>query len=206
MQSLENRIVQSVTIKTPCSVGWENMEGDDKVRFCQQCKLNVHNLSNMTDKEAANILTANKTKRLCVFMRKRPDGSIITDNCPEKLKKIRGHIRAYAASALMVITCFWAAGASAQGLIGGPIDPRYGTTGEVGQLADYGYDTARDISRLVTAVSFLIAFFVPMDKKKAKNLKLIAIELIALALIPVLIHIAGTYLINNFGGLGGGGI
>jgi hypothetical protein len=160
----------------------------------------------MSDKEAAKVLAANKTTRLCVFIRQRPDGTIITDNCPEKLKRIRSHVRAYAASALIVLTCFWAAGASAQGLIGAPIDPRYGTVQEVGQLADYGYDTARDISRLVTAVSFLIALFVPMDKKKAKNLKLIAIELIALALIPILTHIAGAYLINNFGGLGGGGI
>lgn len=200
MRSLENKIVQSVTVKTPCSVGWDNMEGNDTVRYCQQCKLNVHNLSNMSDKEAANLLNAKRTKRLCVFLRRRPDGTIVTDNCPEKLRKVRDHIRAYAASALMVITCFWTASASGQGLVGAPVDPRFG---EVGQLADYGYDTARDISRLVTAVSFLIAFFLPMDKKKAINLKRIAIELIALALIPILVHIAGTYFINNFGGLGG---
>lgn len=202
MQSLESRIVQSVKITTPCSVGWDSMEGDEKMRFCQQCKMNVHNLSIMSDKEAAKII-ANKTSRTCVFFWQRPDGTIITDNCPEKLKRIRGHIRAYAASALMVITCFWTAGASAQGLIGAPVDPRYGTTGE---FADYGYDTARDISRMITVVSFLIAFVVPMDKKKANNLKVVAIELIALALIPILVHIAGTYWSNNFGGLGGGGI
>jgi hypothetical protein len=38
----------------------------------------------------------------------------------------------------------------AQGLIGAPVDPRYGGSGEVGGLADYGYDTARDIGRIVT--------------------------------------------------------
>src|SRR5439155_24770137 len=40
--------------------------------------------------------------------------------------------------------------AHAQGLVGAPVDPRYGQSNEVGQLADFGYDTARDISRVVT--------------------------------------------------------
>ncbi|HMP53092.1 MAG TPA: hypothetical protein PKD05_16195, partial [Candidatus Melainabacteria bacterium] len=43
--------------------------------------------------------------------------------------------------------------AHAQGLVGAPVDPRYGQSNEVGQLADFGYDTARDISRVVTALS-----------------------------------------------------
>src|SRR6202789_3389800 len=43
--------------------------------------------------------------------------------------------------------------AHAQGLVGAPVDPRYGQSNEVGQMADYGYDTARDISRVVTALS-----------------------------------------------------
>ena len=30
--------------------------------------------------------------------------------------------------------------AHAQGLVGAPVDPRYGQSNEVGQLADYGYD------------------------------------------------------------------
>jgi hypothetical protein len=30
---------------------------------------------------------------------------------------------------------------------GAPVDPRYGQSNEVGQLADYGYDCARDVSR-----------------------------------------------------------
>jgi hypothetical protein len=123
------------------------------------------------------------------------------------LKKVRNHMTAYAASALLVITCLWTAAASAQGLVGAPVDPRYGVScGTAGPLSDYGYDTARDISRLITAISFLIALFVPMDKKKEGNLRLIAIELVALAFIPIIIHIAGLYYINNFTGLGGGGI
>src|SRR5271154_7387169 len=43
--------------------------------------------------------------------------------------------------------------AHAQGLVGPPVDPRYGQSNEVGQMADFGYDSARDISRVVTALS-----------------------------------------------------
>jgi hypothetical protein len=75
---------------------------------------------------------------------------------------------------------------------------------EVGQLADYGYDTARDISRIVTLISFFVCCFIPMDKRI--SVKRALIELIALACIPLLVHLIGTFFINNFGGLGGGGI
>lgn len=206
MRKIEMKnLVQSVTIKTPCSVGWENMEGDEKVRFCGKCKLNVHNLSNMSEKEAASVI-ANKNDKLCVFIARRQDGTVITDNCPVKLQVIRNRIRAYAASALISLTWSWALGASAQGIDAAQLDPRYGEGGHIAQLADYGYDTVRDISRLVTALSFVIALFVPMDKKKEGNLRLIALELIALACIPILVHLAGTFLNCNYSNTIGGGL
>ena len=71
-------------------------------------------------------------------------------------------------------------------------------------FADYGYDTARDISRLLTALSFVIVLFIPMNKQKKMSVRRVMLELFALASIPVLIHLAGTFGINNFGGLGGG--
>lgn len=42
------------------------------------------------------------------------------------------------------------------GFVGAPVCPRFGQSNEVGQLADYGYDTARDISRVLTLISALI--------------------------------------------------
>ena len=56
-------LLQSVFIETPCSVSWDSMTGDDKVRLCSQCNLNVHNLSNMSDEEAALVLQRRKTER-----------------------------------------------------------------------------------------------------------------------------------------------
>lgn len=96
---------------------------------------------------------------------------------------------------------------SGPGLVGAPVDPRYGQSNEVGQLADFGYDTARDIVRLLTAISFVCSLFVAViflrGQKKFTNSvvwKAAAMLLVA----PLCIHVGGTFFINSFGGLGGG--
>lgn len=99
--------------------------------------------------------------------------------------------------------------AHAQGLVGAPVDPRYGQSNEVGQLADYGYDTARDISRVVTALSTVpsslagmkIAFGQRDGGESAMNVaKGLGVGFGG----PTAVHLIGTFAINNFGGLGGG--
>ncbi len=99
--------------------------------------------------------------------------------------------------------------AHAQGLVGAAVDPRYGQSNEVGMLADYGYDTARDISRVVTALSTIpsslagmkIAFGQRDGGEAAMNVaKGLGIGFGG----PTAVHLLGTFAINNFGGLGAG--
>ena len=99
--------------------------------------------------------------------------------------------------------------AHAQGLVGAAVDPRYGQSNEVGMLADYGYDTARDISRVVTALSTIpsslagmkIAFGQRDGGESAMNVaKGLGIGFGG----PTAVHLIGTFAINNYGGLGGG--
>lgn len=92
------------------------------------------------------------------------------------------------------------------GLIGAAVDPRYGQSNEVGMLADYGYDTARDTSRVVTFLSFLISIPLAMALTRARRKNSFAVaQGIALVIaVPTMVHLVGTFLINNFGGLGGG--
>jgi hypothetical protein len=99
--------------------------------------------------------------------------------------------------------------AHAQGLVGAPVDPRYGQSNEVGQMADFGYDTARDISRVVTALSTIpssmagmkIAFGQRDGGEAAMNVaKGLGVGFGG----PTAVHLIGTFAINNFGGLGGG--
>jgi len=75
------RGLDSIQIAKPCSARWEEMAGDDKVRFCSHCKLNVFNLSAMDLEEAARVI-AEKDGRLCVRFYRRRDGTTLTKNCP----------------------------------------------------------------------------------------------------------------------------
>ena len=68
-------------IATPCKASWDGMSGDDRVRFCGLCKLNVFNLSGMT-REQAETLVRTSEGRVCVRMFKRADGTVITQDCP----------------------------------------------------------------------------------------------------------------------------
>lgn len=61
------------------------MAGDDRVRYCGQCHLNVYNLSAMSAQEARK-LVAKREGHLCVRFYQRRDGTVLTKNCPKGLK------------------------------------------------------------------------------------------------------------------------
>lgn len=48
--------VDSVRVKDPCTQAWDEMIGNDKVRFCTHCAKDVNNLSAMTRKEALRLV------------------------------------------------------------------------------------------------------------------------------------------------------
>jgi len=35
--------LRDLVILEPCHVAWEEMKGDDRVRHCEHCQLDVHN-------------------------------------------------------------------------------------------------------------------------------------------------------------------
>ena len=189
------------------------MEGTETVRFCDQCQLNVHNLSRMSDNEVTDLLEK-KNGRMCVFMYQREDGTVITDNCPVALRAMRSRIQAYAYVSLLALVGCLAFSLNAHGSVSAPIDPRFLPNNEVGQLADYSYDTARVIAKIVTVTTFAVvtvityavACYVPLPSNRKSNLRLAVFLLVAGVAIPVLADLAGDMVINNFGGLGGGGI
>lgn len=209
-RAIKNQI-QSYFISTPCSVSWADMEVDANdrsnisTRFCGDCKLNVHNLSSLSDEEVVVLLDKKAAgERVCTYFYRKDDGTLVTDNCPKQIKQMRNRLQAYAASMLVALCWILASSADAQGLVGAPLDPRYGQANEVGQLADYGYDAARDISRLATAVSVVLVCLCGWLRRNRVKRTRLAKELLALSLIPILVHLTGTFMINSTGGLGGG--
>lgn len=83
-------LLNQAFIETPCESSWDKMTGNDSVRFCSQCRLNVYNIANLTDKEAESVFAKGREQgRVCARLYRRPDGTIMTDNCPRSLRKIR---------------------------------------------------------------------------------------------------------------------
>src|SRR5436305_97227 len=64
------------------------MIGNQRVRFCGQCQLNVYNLSSMSRREAESLISQTEG-RLCVRFYRRKDGSIITQDCPVGLRALK---------------------------------------------------------------------------------------------------------------------
>ena len=80
--------LDNIRVAAPCSADWDSMFGSERVRLCEQCHLNVYNLSEMSRVEADRLINQAEG-RLCVRFYRRRDGSIITQNCPVGLRAIR---------------------------------------------------------------------------------------------------------------------
>lgn len=101
----DQELLNRVKIAAPCDVDWNSMTGDDKIRFCSQCKLNVYNVSAMRTDEAASFIRENEGRRVCLQLYRRRDGTIITDNCPVGLRRLRDAGRAVVAAAFSIFAC-----------------------------------------------------------------------------------------------------
>lgn len=96
-----------VRVASPCPADWDSMIGDERVRFCGQCELNVYNLSAMTKTQAENLI-AGTERRLCVRFYRREDGSIITQDCPVGLRAFRRRMSKIRRAAVAAILGFFA--------------------------------------------------------------------------------------------------
>ncbi|MFY9227043.1 MAG: energy transducer TonB [Blastocatellia bacterium] len=96
-----------ISIAAPCSANWNEMTGNDQVRFCQQCSLNVYNLSNMAQDQAEELIR-NKEGRLCVRFYRRSDGTILTQNCPVGLQALKKKIARAATAIISAVLSFGA--------------------------------------------------------------------------------------------------
>lgn len=92
-----------IEVASPCPASWDEMIGDERVRFCQQCKLQVYNLSQMTRAQAEEFV-ARREGRTCVRFYRRTDGTVLTRDCPVGLRALkRRFVRATAATAGLLV-------------------------------------------------------------------------------------------------------
>lgn len=69
--------LNQLNIPKPCNADWDEMRGNNFMRFCEHCNLNVNDISALTHKEAVKLILKSKA-RLCVRYVRRPDGAIQT--------------------------------------------------------------------------------------------------------------------------------
>jgi hypothetical protein len=99
-------VLDRIRIASPCPVRWDQMEGDDRARHCRHCNLKVYNLSAMSREEATALVTGTEG-RLCASFYRRPDGTVLTRDCPVGLAAARaraaGAARRIAAAIALVL-------------------------------------------------------------------------------------------------------
>ncbi|MDQ3131339.1 MAG: hypothetical protein M3Q99_11345 [Acidobacteriota bacterium] len=94
--------LDKIQIAAPCSADWNEMVGDDRKRHCSECKLNVYNLSEMTQREAENFLIKAEG-RVCLRIYRRSDGTVLTQNCPVGWQAIKKRVSRTATAAFALI-------------------------------------------------------------------------------------------------------
>jgi hypothetical protein len=99
--------LDNVRVAAPCNVDWDSIYGNERVRFCDQCKLNVYNLSEMTKSEAEH-LVGNAEGRLCIRYYRRRDGSILTQNCPVGFRALKRRMSRIATAIGSTVLSFFA--------------------------------------------------------------------------------------------------
>jgi hypothetical protein len=79
--------LSNISVASPCKADWNSMSGNDQVRFCQHCNLNVHHLSMMSRNQAER-LVASANGRLCIRYVRDPGGRFLPLPVKQKLHRI----------------------------------------------------------------------------------------------------------------------
>lgn len=77
----ELELLTTVRIVSPCPMRWSELDGDDRKRFCGQCRQHVYRLSELRTDEVLSLLRASKTERVCAQLVYRLDGTVLTKDC-----------------------------------------------------------------------------------------------------------------------------
>jgi len=98
----QNFDINKLRVASPCSVGWETMNGDERVRHCNSCKLNIYNIAEMTNLEIEDLITK-RENRVCIRLYKRADGTVLTKDCPIGFRAYQKRVAHFASATLAVI-------------------------------------------------------------------------------------------------------
>jgi hypothetical protein len=101
--------IDHLRIATPCPIGWDQMTGDNRVRFCDHCHLNVYNISELSGSEAEKLI-ASTEGRLCARLFRRADGTVLIKDCPVGFRALRRRVAKRTAAIFAAIVSLSAVG------------------------------------------------------------------------------------------------
>jgi Carboxypeptidase regulatory-like domain len=78
------------------------MAGDERVRYCPECKLDVYNFSEMSDADIESIVS-HRDGCLCARFYQRADGTMLTRNCPVGLRAVVRRVSGFVSAALAAV-------------------------------------------------------------------------------------------------------
>ena len=76
--------------------------GDERMRHCDLCSLNVYNVSLMSSVEVREMIQR-REGRLCIRMYRRPDGTVLTQDCPVGLRAFQKRVARIAGAVFATI-------------------------------------------------------------------------------------------------------
>jgi hypothetical protein len=106
----KKNLLDRIDVREPCNESWEQMTGNDQVRFCSHCSKNVVDLSSYT-RQRAEKLVRDSNGNLCVRYQKDERGRVIT--APPKFTQIKR--QAKIAAGVLAATLSVASAAYTQG-------------------------------------------------------------------------------------------
>ncbi|MBA2334727.1 MAG: carboxypeptidase regulatory-like domain-containing protein [Blastocatellia bacterium] len=98
--------VNALRVASPCSMGWEKMTGDERVRHCHSCQMSIYNTAEMTKGEVEQLILS-REGRLCIRLHKRADGTVMTKDCPVGLRAYQKRAARFAGATLTAILGFF---------------------------------------------------------------------------------------------------
>lgn len=106
-------------ISAPCPMKWENLAGNERIRHCARCNLNVYNLAVMSQDEVARIVSTTEG-RLCGRLYLRGDRTATLRDCAEGrsgiVKRRLRNVAIGIVAALFALVCRKMAGPDLSGL------------------------------------------------------------------------------------------
>lgn len=111
--SAEPLSIDRLRIASPCPVGWDQMAGDNRVRFCDQCQLNVYNIAELSRTEVKELI-ASSEGRICARLFRRADGTVLIKDCPVGLRALRLRVSKRVAAVFAAIASISSLGSAQQ--------------------------------------------------------------------------------------------